>query len=471
MIPDGLYSVQKQSDYAVYENRFLYLLLCYLRDFITVRYEKLSELSNRYDGTLTMEKSVTLGDRRLSYSVKLHDGRKDDPFLRESNPSKTALDRIELALHSVLALLATPLMEEAGKAPKLSPPITKTNVLRMDHHFRGATELYEYLCAYDKTGYSVTPLTETMAPFSDALADELAETVGLTAFLAYEYGLGLNETLKNRFLEAQSAEKKAEQSKMEQRLALLKQQMASGEVTAEEYILALEDQLRLAEGENRRLRSLGDRLHEMTEKEAQAQTQILSLGEDNRLLREQLGEAALVREREKEALRMEYEARAREAAVRHGADMTALRTDCERRIRESETAKSEALRNLTERHTAENAALEKRLLEAEDTHAKESKELRGQLLLTETALTKAETEREQLALKNLASEARIKALQIEGGAVFDDDAFTAKEDFDELERELDAFLKFYEGRWRMAKRSIRRRLLNYQSLKEQKGRK
>ena len=291
MIPDGLYSVQKQSDYAVYENRFLYLLLCYLRDFITVRYEKLAELSNRSDGALTVEKSVTLGDRHLTYSLRLCDGRKDDPFLRESNPSKNALDRIELALRAVISLLATPLMEEAGKAPKLTPPITKTNVLRMDHHFRGAMELYEYLCAYDKPGYSVTPLTESIAPFSDVLADELAETVGLTAFLAYEYGLGLNETLKNRFLEAQSAEKEEQLRKREQRLALLKKEMERGEKTAEEYILALEEQLRFAESENRRLQSVRGRLSEMTEKEAQAQAQILSLGEDNRLLREQLDEA------------------------------------------------------------------------------------------------------------------------------------------------------------------------------------
>ena len=241
----------------------------------------------------------------------------------------------------------------------------------MDHHFRGAMELYEYLCAYDKPGYSVTPLTESIAPFSDVLADELAETVGLTAFLAYEYGLGLNETLKNRFLEAQSAEKEEQLRKREQRLALLKKEMERGEKTAEEYILALEEQLRFAESENRRLQSVRGRLSEMTEKEAQAQAQILSLGEDNRLLREQLDEAELVREREKDSLRGEYEELARDAAVRHEADMTSLRADCERRIREIEAEQSV----LAERHTAETAALEKRLREAEDAYESDTADL------------------------------------------------------------------------------------------------
>ena len=36
IIPDAIYMVEKLNDYAVYENRFLYLLLCYLRDFISL---------------------------------------------------------------------------------------------------------------------------------------------------------------------------------------------------------------------------------------------------------------------------------------------------------------------------------------------------------------------------------------------------------------------------------------------------
>ena len=37
IIPDKMYMVEKLSDYAVYENRFLYMMLCYLRDFINYR--------------------------------------------------------------------------------------------------------------------------------------------------------------------------------------------------------------------------------------------------------------------------------------------------------------------------------------------------------------------------------------------------------------------------------------------------
>ena len=59
MIPEHLYTVERLSDYAVYENRFLYMLLCYLRDFIGMRYEKIVEMTNTYNGKMEMRKEFS----------------------------------------------------------------------------------------------------------------------------------------------------------------------------------------------------------------------------------------------------------------------------------------------------------------------------------------------------------------------------------------------------------------------------
>ena len=185
LIPDQLYSVEKLNDYAVYENRFLYMLLCYLRDFITIRYEKILEISNQYDGVLKLEKSVVLQNRRISYTVDLHEESKDDKYLRANNPAKNAIDRMDLILKAVMAFLATPLMEIAGKAAKLKPPITKTNILKMDNNFKGAVALYDYIVAYDKPGYTVEVSTVNLNPFSDILAEDLSEAGSMLAFLVY----------------------------------------------------------------------------------------------------------------------------------------------------------------------------------------------------------------------------------------------------------------------------------------------
>ena len=55
LIPDKIYMVERLSDYAVYENRFLYMLLCYLRDFVSLRYNNIIEATNKYDATLTLK--------------------------------------------------------------------------------------------------------------------------------------------------------------------------------------------------------------------------------------------------------------------------------------------------------------------------------------------------------------------------------------------------------------------------------
>ena len=48
VVPDSLYMVEKLSDYTVYENRFLYMLLVQLKEFVSMRHDKISKLRKRY---------------------------------------------------------------------------------------------------------------------------------------------------------------------------------------------------------------------------------------------------------------------------------------------------------------------------------------------------------------------------------------------------------------------------------------
>ena len=111
IIPEHLYTVERLSDFAVYENRFLYMLLCYLRDFITLRYDKILESSNTYDANMTMNKTIKINKRTIKYEVNLAEIRRDDDYLRNHNEAKEIIDRIDLLLKSVIAFLSTPLMQ------------------------------------------------------------------------------------------------------------------------------------------------------------------------------------------------------------------------------------------------------------------------------------------------------------------------------------------------------------------------
>ena len=104
IIPDQLYTVERLNEYAIYENRFLYMLLCYLRDFVTIRYNDILDLTNKYDATIEFDKKLIVGKQKMDYTLSMHDIRRDDPYLKENNPAKDTIDIIDLILKTVIAV-------------------------------------------------------------------------------------------------------------------------------------------------------------------------------------------------------------------------------------------------------------------------------------------------------------------------------------------------------------------------------
>lgn len=447
IIPDQIYSVERLNDYAVYENRFLYMLLCYLRDFITIRYDKILELSNKYDGVLRVDKEIVLPKQRITYSVDLHDERKDDEYLRRSNPSKDIIDRIDLILKTVMAFLATPLMEIAGKAAKLKPPITKTNVLKMDNNFKGAVALYDYIIAYDKPGYTVESSVNELSPFRQDIAEEFSEASALLTFLVYEHGLGLEEELKERF-DIQERQRKAESIKQkEEQLTILKKRLKNMEITPEEYILALEKHLKLVQNDNRQIEPMRSRIAELEQIELTLTERVASLEEECAGLREQMALEQAAHAQEIENLKQEFNERIHEMLLKHEEEMRELQASYSRHLEELNAQMHEMER-----------ALQEKISQA-------AQKLRE----SEAACNVLQTQNKTLQDAQIVYEARIKALYAEGGKYGEED-FTDKESFDQLEREMEALVNYYDERWGKVKKKIRKKLLNYQSLKGQNRR-
>ena len=449
LIPDQLYSVEKLNDYAVYENRFLYMLLCYLRDFITIRYEKILDISNKYDGVLKLKKTVVYQNRKISYTVDLHDECKDDKYLRQSNPAKNVIDRIDLILKAVLSFLSTPLMEIAGKAAKLKPPITKTNVLKMDNNFKGAVALYDYIVAYDKPGYTVENSIVHLSPFSESLAEELAESGALMSFLMYEYGLGLTEKLKESYQSEELKRKATLVAQREAQLALFKKKLENSEIGAEEYLLEMEKHIRLLQNDNRQLSPLRARVDELFEIKEKNTEEIASLKRESADFREQL-------EVEK---------------TQHALDVSSLQAECEAKLEERERVHEEKIIEFEKECNLRLHYMEEQMRLKEERCDDRVREEQALLWNSEIKYEELNQKYEALLEQHRISEARLKGRQWMSGEPFPEEAFTEKEDFDELEKELEAFVNFYEDRWHKVKKSIRKKLLNYQALKGRKGEK
>lgn len=438
LIPDKLYSVERLNDYAVYENRFLYMLLCYLRDFVTIRYNKILNLSNKYDGVMHMDKQINLPKRNVTYRAEFHEEKRDDSYLREHNAAKSAIDRIDLILKAILAFLATPLMEITGKAPMLKPPITKTNVLKMDNNFKGALALYDYIIAYEGEGYTVTEETHTLAPLGDALREDVAEAELLMADLAYRYGLELTPTLKANLERDENETRLAELKARADALDGLRRRLERDGEPPEAYLLELEKTTHTLRHELDRLDPL------YTELDARKRSE-LSLNDTLRALHDRIDgfDAELARAEE---AHLEAEAR---LEMRH----------------------QKATAHLLEAHATEKTVLAR---EAESIHARHREDLAA--LREEMNAKQAELDRAHAAYAELEAECRLLRARVLGQRALEKDvtpaeleAMTEKEGFDELERELEAFVSLYGRVWKKTKRKIRKDLLNLKSIKGESG--
>lgn len=447
IIPDKLYSVEKLNDYAVYENRFLYMLLCYLRDFVNVRYIKILELTNKYQGVLLLEKEVTHGDRKISYKIEMREERDNDRYLVSLNTAEQIVDRIELIQRTIVAFLATPLMESAGKAAMLKPPITKTNVLKMDNNFKRAVELYEYIVAYDQDGFTAEKRVTDITKFRGELSKEISEACALLSFLTYEHGLGIRPLLELEYDKAEQERKALEKAQRDKVIAALKRKLKALKITPEEYISELEKQVKILKGEGLRLEPMKMEISKLKESETALEIQLKDLREEVKIANEELVAREKRHVSEFEELRAEYDDRIIMNGEKYRAEKEALEKGYNDRISD----------------------LSSEINDTQDNWQNEVAALRAEI----SALQKERDEAVRLKETFLEGEtlrnAKTRALLIEKGVLSEEDSFTDKESFEELEKEYEAFRKFYKSRWKEAKKKIRREILNIDNLKALNG--
>lgn len=476
LVPDRLYTVERLSDYAVYENRFLYMLLSYLLAFISLRYDKIVELSHTYSGKLYLNKVVSGRNRRFTLDVALTDERKNDPFLKEYCDVKEKIERIDLCMKSVMHYLKTPLMEEVAKVPVLKPPVTKTNVLKMNKNFKGALKLYEFVSSYSADGYTVEEVTQTHSPFSESVADEVAEAGELLSFLTYEHGLGLENAFRESFEEEEERRKEAEEKKMLARLKSLKKRIAESGQGQEEYMLLLEKRNRTLEDVNIRFNAV------------QSENETLKCEVENLTkTADELKDAIVKKDAEKlaadeahaqEIIRLcsEHKEELLQRERQEQEKLSLLQAECDeriaferelrerqseeygRKISEAEGALSREREERAEEVARINGEYEEKLRASDEKHGEEISRLRADC-------AQLAEERDSLREQKMLSDGKLNALRGERGEV-DADEFLEKDDFDELERQYLALQKLFKEKWKSAKKKIRRDTLRSEKNKK-----
>lgn len=443
LIPDQLYTVERLSDYAVYENRFLYMLLCYLRDFIGMRYEKIVELTNTYNGNMSMNKLIVESNRRIKFEIALEEEKKNDEYLREHNAAQKEIDRILTIYRAVIVFLNTPLMIEVAKSPMVKPPIMRTNVLKMNRNFREALSLYEFVTSYDKDGYMINTETRTLSPFVGVVADELSEMVELALFLTYEHGLGIRDYFKENYDKEEERRRTAERKKFAEQIRNIGRQLKASGMKPEEYILLLEKRIRDLEKEEAELEvakktieSLENDIGNLRIELETSQEMVRSLGDEitrlNKKYEEDIAE-----------LNFRYTTQINELVSEHAEKIQALNREFEETIDKIHEEHEERIEKLQEENEARVQALgdeyaqqinfltEKQAQEIEDLKALHAQEIEAVAAPFKTEIQTLTDELNRITEEKLAAE-EAHALALEETRVqYTDQIRQINEDYDQ----------------------------------------
>ncbi len=382
LIPDKLNVFENESNYAIYENRILYMVICYTRDFVDYRYFKISKARKESRSEMEFRKSILTPNgpikMELSYS-DLTNG-------MNQKQDMEILMRLDTIAAAIGVLLSMPLMKNVALAPMVQAPITRTNVLRMDKHFKEVVALYDYLSNYTEEGYQLERHEKVVAPFPPALQRSAVEMSMYTSYLYDLYANDLGRTLEERYLQEEARREAEERKQREKRLEAIFRGKNTQEISQEEFLELLAESTAIGEEKEEQIRKLQNTI----------------------------------------------------AAAQGAAEEAGRRTA--------------SLQDEVERGRADADALKQKLYDTQKEHASQTEEMQAKL-------TEAQEELSQQQERCRILEARILGMLEQYGVKKPEADMTEREEFLELEKEKEAFDRFFERNWGTAKRKIRKRIL------------
>lgn len=240
-VPDALLVMEKTDNYVIYENRFLFTLLSLISGFVEDRCRKIAYWRDRYEAQCRVEHELNMGERCVKIAYNCYEVSRNDGWPGVAHEQNELWDRICNIRVGIASLLQTSLMKEVAPAGCLSGPIQRTNVMKMNPDFRGATELYDYIMSYTGDGFEVIKHEKKIEPFSRKGREDFAALLQMQLFLMRMYGMDGEAMLQKEAELEDEAERQRAIQQTAERLDSLKNKLKQGQMSAEEYILELEN--------------------------------------------------------------------------------------------------------------------------------------------------------------------------------------------------------------------------------------
>lgn len=182
--PNKILNITKEESFEIYENRFIYTLLLKLKDFVTMRYDKIKKASATQDVLeLDVESRFGLPSKKITYRTEYLAQLSFDEVMQLDPDTLTKIERVAKIDRIITDFLSSSFAKSMRNSAPVRPPITRTNVILKEPNFKKALTLWQFVETYQQTGGFAT--SDDIEPYdiSDTSIEQLKDMVTLNTML------------------------------------------------------------------------------------------------------------------------------------------------------------------------------------------------------------------------------------------------------------------------------------------------
>ena len=182
--PSKILNITKEESFEIYENRFIYTLLLKLKDFVTMRYDKIKKASATQDVLeLNTESRFGLPSKKVTYRTEYFAQLSFDEVMRLDPDTLTKIERVAKIDRIITDFLSSSFAKSMRNSAPVRPPIMRTNVILKEPNFKKALTLWQFIETYNATGgFSTSDEVEEYDVDNESI-DELKNMVALNTML------------------------------------------------------------------------------------------------------------------------------------------------------------------------------------------------------------------------------------------------------------------------------------------------
>lgn len=182
--PSKILNITKEESFEIYENRFIYTLLLKLKDFVTMRYDKIKKASATQDVLeLDVESRFNLPSKKITYRTEYFAQLSFDEVMRLDPDTLTKIERVAKIDRIITDFLSSSFAKSMRNSAPVRPPIMRTNVILKEPNFKKALVLWQFIETYQATGgFSTSDEVEDLPLDEDSNA-RLREMVTLNTMI------------------------------------------------------------------------------------------------------------------------------------------------------------------------------------------------------------------------------------------------------------------------------------------------